>query len=66
MISALKARKLFSSRCVGFLASIVDLSKETGLMPVDISVVRDYMSIFTKDFPGLQPDREIVFSIYIS
>ena len=46
MISALKARKLLSSGCKGFLASIVDPSKETELMPKDVPVVREYVSIF--------------------
>ena len=63
MISALKARKLLSSGCKGFLATIVDPSKETELTPEDVPVVRDYVSVFPKDLPGLPPDREIVFSI---
>ena len=46
-----------------FLASIVDLSKETELMPEDVLVVRDYVSVFLKDLPRPLPDREIVFSI---
>ena len=62
-ISALKARKLLSSGCKGFLASIVVLSKETELTPEDVPVVRDYVSVFPKDLPRLPPDREIVFSI---
>ena len=32
-------------------------------MPEDVSVVRDYVSVFPRDLPGLPPDREIVFSI---
>ena len=61
--STMKVRKLLSSRCKGFLASIVDLSKETELTPEDFPVARDYVSVFSKDFPGLPLDREIVFSI---
>ena len=63
MISTLKARKLLNSGCMGFLASIIDSSKEIELMPEDIPVMRDYVSIFLKDLPGLLPDKEIVFSI---
>ena len=63
MISAPKARKLLSNRCIGFLASIVDSSKETELMPNDISVVRDYVLVFLKDLPRLPLDREIMFNI---
>ena len=62
-ISALKARKLLSSGCKGFLASIVNPSKETELTPEDVPVVREYVSVFPRDLPGLPPDREIVFSI---
>ena len=63
MISALKARKLLSSECKGFLASIVDPNKETELTPDDVLVVRDYISVFLKDLLGFPPDREIMFSI---
>ena len=63
MISAIKARKLLNSRCIGFLASIVDLSKETELTPEDVPMVRGYVLVFSKDLPGLLPDREIVFNI---
>ena len=54
---------MLSSGCKGFLASIVDPSKETELTPEDVPVVREYVSVFPKDLPGLPPDREIVFSI---
>ena len=63
MIVALKVRKLLNNRCIRFLASIVDPSKETKLTPDNISVVRDYVVVFLKDLPGLPPDREIVFNI---
>ena len=48
-----------------FLARIVDSSKETELTPEDVLVVKDYVSVFLKDLPGLPPDRETVFSIEI-
>ena len=54
---------MLSSGCKGFLASIVDPSKETELTPEDVPVVREYVSVFPRDLPGLPPDREIVFSI---
>ena len=50
---------------MGFLASIVDLSKEIELTPDDVLVVRDYVSVFPKDLLGLLPDRKTVFSIEI-
>ena len=50
---------------MGFLASIVDLSKETELTPEDVLVVKDYVPVFLKDLPRLPLDRETVFSIEI-
>ena len=63
MISALKVRKLLSSGCVEFLASIIDPSKETELTPDDVLMVRDYVLVFLKVLPGLQLDWEIMFSV---
>ena len=40
-----------------------NMSKETELTPEDVPVVREYVSIFPKDLPGLPPDREIMISI---
>ena len=34
-------------------------------MPEDVPVVREYVSVFPKDLPGLPPDREIMFSIEV-
>ena len=63
MISVLKSRKLLSSRCMVFMASIVDLSKERELMLDDVLVIQVYVSVFPKDLVRLPPDREIIFSI---
>ena len=62
-ISALQARKLLNSGCVGYWATMVDVSKESMLTPDDVPIVREYVSVFPEDLPGLPPDREIVFSI---
>ena len=48
---------------MGFLASIVDPSKEMELTPEYVPVVRDYVSVFQKDLPGLPLDRKTMFSI---
>ena len=61
--SVLQAKKLLDSGCIGFLASIIDLSKVTELIPDDIPVARDYVSVFLNYLLGLHPDRKIVFSI---
>ena len=41
----------------------MDLSKERKVEPSDIPVVREYLSVFPEDLPGLPPDREIEFEI---
>ena len=43
--------------------TFVDPSKGTKLTPKDVLVVREYISVFLKDSPGLLLDKEIVFSI---
>ncbi|XP_076910194.1 uncharacterized protein LOC143567746 [Bidens hawaiensis] len=62
IISALKARKLISHGCVGFLASI----KDTSVIQKGIDshhVVCEYPDVFPEELPGLPPDREIEFTI---
>ena len=47
------------------LGQYIDPSKETELTPEDVPVVRDYISVFSKDLPRLLPDRETVFNIEV-
>ncbi|KAK1414363.1 hypothetical protein QVD17_16561 [Tagetes erecta] len=62
IISALKAQKLISHGCIGFLASIRDTSaKEISIDSYPI--VREYPDVFPEELPGLPPDREIEFTI---
>ena len=63
MISAMKARKLLVSSCEGYLANVVELSKEEKITPGDMLVVRDFVEVFPKDLSGLPPDRAIMFEI---
>ena len=62
-ISALQARRLLDSGCQGYLANIVDQRKERESGPEDMPVVREYLSVFPDDLPGLPPDREVEFCI---
>ena len=62
-ISALKARKLMLSGCCGYLANVVDKSRKEKSEPKDVSVVREYISVFLKDLPGSPPGREVEFLI---
>ncbi|XP_075524539.1 uncharacterized protein LOC142556936 [Primulina tabacum] len=63
IISCLQANKLLHKGCMGFLASVVDVQKESNLQLQDIDVVQDYSDVFADDVPGLPPDREVEFVI---
>ncbi|XP_075486275.1 uncharacterized protein LOC142525874 [Primulina tabacum] len=58
IISCLQANKLLHKGFMGFLASVVDVQKESNLQLQDIVVVKDYPDVFADDVPGLPPDRE--------
>ncbi|XP_076937189.1 uncharacterized protein LOC143604670 [Bidens hawaiensis] len=62
IISALKAQKLISHGCAGFLASVKDTT--AGEVRIDsYHVVREYPDVFPDELPGLPPDHEIEFTI---
>ena len=63
MVSALQAKRLMSKGCHGYLASVVDKTKEFETKPQDVLVVREYVDVFLEDLPGLAPEREISFAI---
>ena len=63
LISALKAKKLLRSSCIGYLASVVDSTKEQTFKPEDVPVVWDYLEVFHEDLLGLPPSQEIEFEI---
>ena len=52
---------MLQNGCQGYLASIVDTTQERKDEPQDIPIVREYLSVFPKDLPGLPPNREIEF-----
>ncbi|KAD3642317.1 hypothetical protein E3N88_31541 [Mikania micrantha] len=62
IISAIKAQKLISHGCEGFLASIKDVSKGAPHLK-DIPIVQDYSDVFPEELPGLPPEREVEFTI---
>ena len=45
------------------MANIVDTTIEQETVSSDVSIVREYLTIFPKDLLGLPPDREIEFCI---
>ncbi|KAL5547192.1 hypothetical protein UlMin_006879 [Ulmus minor] len=63
MISALKAKKMLSNGCVGYLAYVVNTTIDAILKPEDVHVVKNFLEVFPEDLPGLPPDREIEFEI---
>ena len=63
IISSMRAQRMLSNGCVGFLASIVDRSKEEKINPTNVPIVREFVDIFPEELPGLPPVREISFEI---
>ncbi|XP_070679270.1 uncharacterized protein [Malus domestica] len=62
VISAMRARKLLSKGCQGYLAHVV-LNDVAPTSIEEVGVVRHYPDVFPDDLPGLPPDREVEFSI---
>ncbi|XP_071740925.1 uncharacterized protein [Rutidosis leptorrhynchoides] len=62
VVSALKAQKVISHDCVGYLASIQNLSIESPSLE-NIDVVREFPDVFPDELQGLPPVREVEFSI---
>ncbi|KAL5545301.1 hypothetical protein UlMin_009085 [Ulmus minor] len=63
MISVMKASKLLTNGCVGFLANIVDTTQKEKMKLEDVPVVNEFKDVFPEDLPGIPPDREIMFEI---
>ena len=63
IISSMKAQKMLTSGCQGFLASVVDMAQKEETRPEDIPIVQDFVEVFPEEFPGLPPDRAIAFEI---
>ena len=64
-ISAMRARKWIANRCTGFLASVLDTTKKGKDELKDVPVVKEFVSVFPEDLPGLPPDREVTFEIEV-
>ncbi|XP_074347457.1 uncharacterized protein LOC141686315 [Apium graveolens] len=62
LISALKASKLLSKGCDGYLAFVKDTSKDEPRIE-DYPVMREYEDVFPEKLPGLPPHREVEFTI---
>ncbi|XP_073275430.1 uncharacterized protein [Primulina huaijiensis] len=64
-ISCLQMQRMLVKGCHGFLASVVDITRQGSGNMSDIDIVRDYLDVFADDVPGLPPDREVEFVIDI-
>ena len=53
IISSMQAQRMQSSRCMGFLVSAVDKSKEEKLDPTNVSVVKEFVEVFPEELLGL-------------
>ncbi|XP_071719041.1 uncharacterized protein [Rutidosis leptorrhynchoides] len=62
VISVMKARKLISSGCEGYLAAIHDKSKKEFNID-DLPVVKEFLDVFPEELPGFPPNREVEFTI---
>ncbi|XP_070665252.1 uncharacterized protein [Malus domestica] len=62
VISAIRAKKLLSKGCQGYLAHVVLNDVDSGSVE-EVGVVRHYPDVFPDDLPGLPPDRDVEFSI---
>ncbi|XP_070682440.1 uncharacterized protein [Malus domestica] len=62
VISAIRARKLLSKGCQGYLAYVV-LNDVVPTRIEEVGVVRHYPDVFPDDLSGLPPDRDVEFSI---
>ncbi|TQD86597.1 hypothetical protein C1H46_027863 [Malus baccata] len=62
VISAIRARKLLSKGCQGYLAHVV-LNDVAPSSVEEVGVVRHYSDVFPDDLPGLPPERDVEFSI---
>ena len=62
LISALKAKKLLTKGCDGYLAFVKDTSKVESRIE-DYAVVGEYADVFPDELPGLPPHREVEFTI---
>ncbi|XP_070681845.1 uncharacterized protein [Malus domestica] len=62
VIFAMKAKRLLSKGCQGYLAHVV-LNDNAASSVEDVSVIRHFPNVFPDDLPGLPPDRDVEFAI---
>ncbi|XP_074346222.1 uncharacterized protein LOC141684992 [Apium graveolens] len=61
-VKSLKANKLLSKGCDGYLAFVKDTSKDEPYI-MDFPVVKEYADVFPDELSGLPPHRKVEFTI---
>ncbi|XP_074324187.1 uncharacterized protein LOC141661108 [Apium graveolens] len=61
-LTIIQAKRLLRQGCEGYLAHVIDRSKETPNIG-SIPIVSEFLDVFPDELPGLPPDRQIEFSI---
>ncbi|XP_074355820.1 uncharacterized protein LOC141695476 [Apium graveolens] len=61
-LTMIQAKRLLRQGCEGYLAHVIDRSKETPNIG-SIPIVSEFPDVFPDELPGLPPDRQIKFSI---
>ncbi|KAD3067002.1 hypothetical protein E3N88_34882 [Mikania micrantha] len=64
IISMMRAEKLIDHGCVAYLAHVVDTEIKPNTIE-DVPVVSMFPDVFPEDLPGIPPDREVEFKIYL-
>ena len=58
LIYAITARKMLRRGCQGYLVVVRDMGADKGAVE-KVSVVCEFLDIFSEELPGLPPEREI-------
>ena len=65
LISVIRARRSLDKGCQGFLAYVIDGEAES-IDVQSIPVAREYPDVFSRELPGLPPEREVEFVIELA
>ncbi|XP_070019722.1 uncharacterized protein [Nicotiana sylvestris] len=65
VISNVKDRRMVEKGCLAYLAFVHDSSAEVPSID-SAPIVRDFPEVFPSDLPGMPPDRDIDFYIYLA
>ena len=61
----IRARRSLDKGCQGFLAYVINDEAE----PIDVQsipIAREYPDVFSRELPGLPPEREVEFTIELA